>query len=183
MVYRILPQLVSLKPSSAFWQAFATAIREAKEKLPLKADEIDQVIRSLISRQISGGEPFPVKSILPNRPDVRTADLGCWISTVKEGGALGDDAIKSYFERMQESWDQMSVSERQWMSRNFLPGAMDHLSNWASSCTPPRLPGDATLEPFWLLSLMCYLEHIKGHHERLVMALRWCGDLERLNNR
>lgn len=159
------------------------ALREAKDKLPPNADEIDKTIESLVVQQISGSDPFPVQSTLQNRPADRTADLGSWVSTVKEGAVLGDHAIKSYFERMQESWDKMPAPERLWMAQNFLPGAIKHLCDWASSCAPPRLPGDVTLEPFWMLSLMCYLEHVQGHHAQLVTTLRSCGELTRLKGR
>jgi hypothetical protein len=183
MLYRILPQLISLKPPSAFWQAFVIALREAKDKLPPNADEIDTIIESLVVQQISGSDPFPVQSTLQNRPVDRAADLKSWISTIKEGAVLGDHAIRSYFERMQESWDKMPAPERLWMAENFLPGAIKHLCDWASSCAPPRSSGDVTLEPFWILSLRCYLEHVQVHHAQLVTTLRWCGELARLKTR
>jgi hypothetical protein len=116
-----------LKPPPAFWQAFVIALREAKDKLPLNANEIDKVIESLVVQQTSGADSFPVQSTPQNQPGVRTADLGSWISTVKEGAVLGDHVIRSYFERMQESWNKMPAPERLWVAQNFLPGAMKHL--------------------------------------------------------
>jgi hypothetical protein len=144
---------------------------------------VDKAIRSIVEQQISATDPFPVKAASKSPSGVRTADLETWIAAVKESVALGSLAIQSYFKRMLATWDKMPVHEKTWMAQNFLPGAMDCLAEWEASCTPPRSPGDETLQCFWTMSLFCYLQHFEDHPTQLLKALYWCGDFGKLKDR
>ncbi|KIM21997.1 hypothetical protein M408DRAFT_12274 [Serendipita vermifera MAFF 305830] len=180
----ILPQLVALKPPSRFWHMFIKALRQVEVDNSADAEAFKEVIYSLVAQQISTCDPFPVHVVINDQsPGVRTADLEVWFSTIEDAIASSEDALKSYFNRMHSSWEKMVPTEKHWMAMNFFPGAMDRLAKWATACTPPRLPGDTTLEPFWILSLICFLEHHKNQHACLLTALQWCGELKNSQTR
>jgi len=128
-------------------------------------------------QQISVANPFRVTA------DVQLVDFESFILTIKEGAVFGNNTLKLHFNRMQEFYDTMPDTEKAWLTEKFFPGAMDRLAEWVTTCEPPRLPGDTTFEPFWVMSLSCYLEHFEGRHAQLVMALRWYGELERSKHR
>ena len=168
---------MSLKPSSTFWLAITLAFRASDQHLQ-ETGEKEEVVRILTSQEVSTRNPFPFKTAPKDSSGDETVDLEAWIENIRDAMDVDDIVLKVYLESMKVKWDKMQAIEKQWVARDFLPGAMDRLSDAASGFMPPRLPGDKALASFWLLAITCYLENYDENSSKLLTALRWYGDYE-----
>ena len=166
---RIMPQIKKLRPSTDFLIAFAQGL---KSKNLFSTEEAQE----LLSNAISVAEPFP--KVPARKGETATADLDRWMKTFQLAANTDVGLIKIFCNRMETSWKSQNANQKNWLRKEFFPGAMVSQESWAQSTTPPIIPGDNLVLPFWTMALKCYLQHIHEDLHNFMFALRWCGGLD-----
>jgi hypothetical protein len=129
-----MPQIKKLRPSTDFLVAFAQGL---KSKYLVSIEEAQE----LLSNAISVAEPFPK---LPTRKGgTATADLDRWMKTFQLAANTDKHLVKIFCDRMEASWKNQNANQKNWLRKEFFPGAMVSQESWAQSKTPPILPGDS----------------------------------------